>query len=705
MNLNIRRSSSCLLEKVRKHKFIALGCLVALVFFMAWLVWNDAKVRYEYLLSTVMYDRHMSPLSIAENGKGHYVHETKDIPDDFKKLLLRKEDRFFYYHPGINPISTIRAISNYVTKGRAGGSSTLSQQLAKNLLGTEIERNLWNKLIESFYAISIEIFTSKDEVLLMYANSVYLGNQVQGFDTASYAYFNKPLKETTHSEKISLLATLSYPSARNPWEKENVIFAQSLNDRLSPTETYITPETTNEYSFQSDSSFELKTSGVRCSETCTTTIDDTLTTKIREILDRHINEGISRNIRNGAVVVIDPRNEELLALVGSRNPEDYTNGNQINMAIEPRPIGSTIKPLIYAKGFEMGLRPYSIVEDREYKYPIATGFSLYPKNYDGQYRGAITLHEALSNSLNVPSVKTLEFIGLNNFYTFLSDELKFEPIQDYDSYQYGIALGGLEMDLMTLTHYFTLFPRKGSLAPLQILESQNNNFNLPPQSHIENETTVVPEEYIELVHVIISDRFTGVNQFGLKGNLNISHDDYGVKTGTSRDFHDSWVVGYTGDFVVGVWLGNSENEPLDQVSGSSGAGAVWHDVMEYLLSTDYNHKTGLEINSAKMLLVGDNSEWGLVSDNISDHQNLLIEDNLILSIHNGDVFELTENLTIPLRARNIADWNINGESYPPAQEISFTPKDAGVYEISAHDIGTGKREILQIEITQPEQLR
>lgn len=701
MDLHRRSWSSHLFARMRNHTYLSIACLLLAAFLGSWLVWRDAETRYQSLLSPVVYDRNGVPLSIAENSKGHYAHQIVTLPEDFKTLLIKKEDRFFRYHPGINLISTTRAVFHYITDGQAGGASTLTQQLAKNLLQTETERNLLNKVIESIYAVSIELFTSKEEILLMYANSAYLGNQLQGFDTASYAYFHKPLKETTHSEKISLLATLSYPSSRNPWEKRNLEYAIGLNNRIAPEHTFIAPEASNRYSLQSDSSFELRTAGVSCPDTCITSIDDSVTEAIRAILNRSISEGWARNVRNGAVVVIDPKTEELIAMVGSPNPNNTTSGNQINMAIEPRPIGSTVKPFIYAKGFEAGLRPYSIVEDREYKYPIATGFSLYPKNYDGQYRGAITLHEALSNSLNVPSVKTLEFIGLDNFYAFLNDDLKFEPIQDYSSYQYGIALGGLEMDLLTLTHYFTLFPRKGSLAPLRVLKTSNQNFNLPPQSHIEKETRVLSGEYIELVHAIISDRYTGVNQFGLEGNLNLTQDNYGVKTGTSRDFHDSWVIGYTGDFVVGVWLGNTENKPLDQVSGSSGAGAVWHDVMEYLLSTPYNKRTPLATDALERFSIDNNDEWGLGGDVVSDHQNLLLEDNLILSLHEGDVFELRRNLTIPLRARRLVSWSVNGRDYGTAQETNFTPDRAGTYEVTASD-SQGKREIIHVKVTEQE---
>lgn len=688
------------MKKLSSHKYSLafIAILILITVLVMWLLSKDADQKYDTLLSTVIYDRNGIPLSIKENSKGHYVNEIASVPEEFKKLLIAKEDRFFYYHPGINPVSSLRALYNYLTTDKAGGSSTLTQQLAKNLLRTESNRTIFNKIIEAAYSISIEVFSSKEEIIQRYANTVYLGNQVQGFGTASLAYFDKPFIDTTNNERLSLLATLSYPSTRNPWEKDNLEYAKSLHLRLTPEEIFLPPEVTSKYSFQSDSYFELKTAGVRCAETCATTIDDSITKTVREILDRYITAGRSQNIRNGAVVMIDAQNSELLSIIGSRDPSSATDGNQINMAIEPRPIGSTVKPFIYTKGFMEGLRPYTLVEDREYKYPISTGFSLYPKNYDGQYRGEVTLHSALSNSLNVPSVKVLEYIGLENFYAFLRNSLNFKPIQDYDSYQYGIALGGLEMDLLTLTHYFTMFTQKGYLSPIQILTNSNNNFDLPPQSDITIKKKVADESYIELVHAIISDRFTGVNQFGLEGNLNLTAADYGVKTGTSRDFHDSWVVGYTADFVVGVWIGNTENEALAQVSGSSGAGAVWHDVMEYLLTTSYNKKTKFKSDSIERYPIGNSDEWGLRGDTVADHRTLLQDNSLILSLHQGDTFELSENTSIPLKARKTVDWTINGENYNSSKETTFKPKSSGVFEITAYDTISKEREIITIQV-------
>ena len=679
---------------------VSIGSLCMLLV-SAWWLAADAQQRYATLLSPIVYDRYGIPMSISENSRGHYVLPHHGLPDTFTTHLILKEDRFFYYHVGINPLSTVRAISSYLMTGKAGGSSTITQQLAKIILGNESERTLSNKFVEALYAVSLELYLSKATLLDMYANTAYLGNQVQGFETASYAYFNKSLRDTTHSEQLSLLATLSYPDSRNPWETSNVVLAEALHNRISPQEVFIPPIITDKYRFQRDAWFELQTADIACRDTCATTIDESVTQAIRTIVNRHVQAGTTHGIRSGGVVVIDPTTSELIALIGSPNPRSTTPGNQVNMAILPRPIGSTIKPFIYGVGFMEGLRPYTLVEDREYKYPIATGFSLYPKNYDGLYRGEVTLHEALSNSLNVPTVKVLEYIGLSNFYHFLSEDLRFSPMQPYDSYQYGIALGGLEMDLLTLTHYFTLFPRGGTIAPLRILTSDDTNFDLPPQSMITESTRVLSAEAVALAEVILSDRFAGVNQFGLAGNLNLSQDNYAVKTGTSRDYHDSWVIGYTPDFVVGVWLGNTENEPMDQVSGSSGAGAVWHDVMEYLFTSPYNRHTPLSQPEIVRIPIAQSDEWGLRGDDVSHHQRLLSHDTLILSLHEGDVFALEPTLAIPLQARRLVTWSINGAYVDTTVSTTFTPTDIGRYEIMAYDEISNTREIITISVTIP----
>ncbi len=659
---------------------------------------RDAEKRYEELLSVVTYDRSGIPIRTEVNSKGHYALMGSTLPSLLRADLLAKEDAYFPYHPGVNPVSMVRAVYKKVTTGKGGGSSTITEQLAKNLLGTENNRTVRNKLRELFYIFGMELFMKKETILTMYGNTVYLGNQVQGFETGSQAYFGKSMDELTPFETSSLLATLSYPASRNPWREENEVYARTLYKKLHGTGEYVHPRVRDTFSMNNPLSFELSSLGMSCEKTCTTTLDTDLVSFVRNVIARIVEKEYERGVRNGAVVVIDPKRNELLAIVGTPDPTKDSDGGKINMALSPRPIGSTIKPFIYLTGFTKGLRPYTTVDDREYRYPIASGYSLYPKNFDGKYHGEVTLHYALANSLNVPSVKVLEYVGLPHFYSFLTTELGFIPLQPLQSYQYGIALGGLEMDLLTLTHYFSLFPREGTLAPLTLVSTTGGAVTLP-HARIQKETRVAEPNYTALVTKLLSDRLTGVEQFGLVSSLNLTLPAYAVKTGTSRDFHDSWVVGYTPDFVVGVWLGNSENTPLAQVSGQSGAGVVWHDVMEYLGDSPYFTGQGFEERSVALIEVNGTREWGLTSDVVPDHQNLLTDNRLITSPHEGDVFGLSSESRIPFTSRIPLVWFVNGTNVGEGTELTYTPLRAGTYEIEGRTLDdSNQREIISISV-------
>jgi len=406
------------------------------------------------------------------------------------------------------------------------------------------------------------------------------------------------------------------------------------------------------------------------------TIDKDLTTKIRKIIERNLEDLKPKNAKNGAAIVVKLPENEILALIGSPNPQSFGEGYQINMLQEPRPIGSTIKPFIYLKAFEKGLRPYTLIDDREYKYITAIGFPLYPKNFDYKYRGEVNLHYALSNSLNVPTVKVLEYVGLQDFYNFLEKDLEFKPIQDLDNYQLGIALGALEMNLLDLAHYFTIFSNDGILKELKIYK---NDETLAPDKRI------TEPEYIQLINKILNDRETGIEQFGLKSDLNLFQQNYALKTGTSRDFRDSWVIGYTPDFLVGVWLGNADNSPMDEVSGQVGAGRIWAEIMELLLNSKYNKKTPLNFDLIREFNYMGEIEYGLPNDNYQKCQNLLKgeDQSLILNPHDGDTFLLEENSKIILKAKENVKWFIDGKFLGEDKDIIFTPTEPGQYQIKA----------------------
>ncbi len=687
-----------ILQKMsRRNLFILLYICFGTYYLALFSANTELMMQYQALESVTVQDRNGQIISITPNSKGEYTSYLSNLPARFKKLLVTKEDRFFYFHSGYNPASIARALSRLLFYKSPRGSSTITEQLAKNLLANEQNRNLVNKFKELFYAIALEKFHSKKEILLMYANSVYMGSNIQGFEQASLNYFDKKLSNLNDSEIVSLLATLASPNASNPRKIANEKIAQKLATKLGVHFEGVTSVSLANKFFlnKSKTSFELETLGVRCEASCATTLDVQLNEKIREILKRNIEAIHASGARNGAIIVLKEPENELLAIVGSVTPENPNEGQNINMAIEPRPIGSTAKPFIYAKAFEMGLRPYTEVVDREYKYGIATGYSLYPKNYDGLYHGTVTLHESLSNSYNVPTVKTLEYVGLSEFYNFLEHKLNFKPLRNLDSYQYGIALGGLEMDTLTLAEFYSIFPARGVLKPLTLYKNSVSNFEVPMSRVIANQK-VIDSKYIELVTRILNDRKTGVEQFGLASSLNLTQDNYAVKTGTSRNYHDSWTVGYTPDYVVVVWLGNAENEPLKRVSGQSGAGQIWNEVMELLGTTEYNKKTPFSWTETKEFLIDGSLDFGLPDDQVNEKKFILREKSLITSPHDGDVILIKQGNGLKLKASTEAVWFVDGKYIGRGILQNFIPMEPGEYTIKAEN--TSKSESIKISV-------
>ena len=676
------------LKNLSPRKCLAVAGLALLIAFISFLgmgfyLQNQLKEIYEKQSSQVFQDRKGEIIFIQPNEKGYWAQYLNRIPPQFKKLLIQKEDKYFYYHFGFNPWSIFQASLGYIGLGPKRASSTISQQLVKILLGKELERNLKNKIIEALYTLSLELYQSKETILKMYVNSIYFGNQVQGLLEASQFYFNLPPELLSEAQIIQLLATISSPTEHNPANPQNKKLAFALAQKLGLdtknlvfTDAQEVKKNMSKHNHFGPAFFEIHSLfPEKKLLNSPLTLDQDLTKKIREITKRNIEELKRKNVKHGAVIVIKLPENEVLALVGSPNPSSFEKGYQINMLKEPRPIGSTIKPFIYLKAFEKGLRPYTLVEDREYKYITAIGFPLYPKNFDYKYRGEVSLHYALSNSLNVPAVKVLEYIGLENFYNFLEKDLEFQPLQELENYQLGIALGGLEMNLLDLARYFTIFPNKGVLKNLKYTFANHKNFH----------KIVAEEKYIQLINKILSDRKTGIEQFGLKSELNLFQQNYALKTGTSRDFQDSWVIGYTPDFLVGVWVGNPDVSSMDEVTGQLGAGRIWSETMELLLNSKYNKKTPFDFSLLKEFYKAGGVEYGLAEDNYEETLEILKSNALILNPHEGDIFLLEKRTQIILEAKENVQWFINGKFFSQGQAVIFQPQTSGQYQIRAEN--------------------
>ncbi|MDR3642769.1 MAG: transglycosylase domain-containing protein [Candidatus Doudnabacteria bacterium] len=692
----------------KKQKYWAVSGLILIGLFCAWQTLStklNSRLQADYIIlnSRVVYDRTGTIIEVNPNSRGNYDQFTEAIPPRVAQLLLKKEDRFFYLHPGFNPLSLARDFYSYLITGRRAGSSTITQQLVKTLLANENQRSWKNKITELIYTEALEWNNSKKSILTMYLNSAYFGSQSEGLKQASLDNFGSPPETLNDAQILSLLAALNSPSQNQPGTATNIKYAKNLANkfRLSINDSdwmNLSPALAEKSSRSSNAAFEVNSLNLNCPVNCQTTLDAGLTQNIRAILKRDLTSQALDTAENGAVVVIKLPENQILSIVGSPDPSSPGEGMQLDMAVKPRPIGSTSKPFIYMNAFEEGARPFSLVDDTEMKYELASGFDFFPKNFDGQYRGLVTLHQALDNSLNIPSVQVLEFVGLDHFYKFMYDQMGFTPLQPLESYELGIALGGLESDLLTLSNYFTIFPNQGVLKPLTLYQETLSPYYKDPMAKLITEPKQVGQEpMVELVNRVLNDRDTGVNQFGIESSLNLPYTNYGVKTGTSRDYHDSWTMGYTPDFLVGVWVGNSNNTAMRQITGLAGAAKVWHEVMQVMYNSEYNKNTPFNFSKIREIQSGNTLDFGLDGDDYNTIRNIMLKNNLILSPHQDDKYLLLPGTTIPLSASQEVTWSVNGQFFAKSQKSFWPPPSPGTYTISAES-SDGKTEQVTINI-------
>jgi len=678
-------------------------CAALLVIFL-WTgkVSDTLHAAYQSEISTQIFDRNGELLQILPNPKGQYMTPGTSTPR-VRELTVLKEDRFFYYHLGINPFSIVRSLVHSIIYGEHTGGSTITQQLVKNLLHHENDRTVLNKLIELFYAVSLELHTSKSEILTMYLSSAYFGEQIEGIEGASQYYFGKGTAELTDGEIVRLLALLSAPSFE-PDSAGNTKRATNLGKRLGVEEIskYTDVPKAVRGIKKDPAMFELTPllPPHGCDPVCTLSVDRELTATIREIMRDRLGTKQFDSVANAAVAVIklgkNGASNSILALVGSPNPYGASDGNQINMALSPRPIGSTWKPFIYGKAIEKGARPYSIIDDTEYRYEIGTGYAFYPKNYDGIYRGDVTLHYALSNSLNVPAVRALQFDGIDAFGAFMQDSLGLIPRQSLDTYQLSIALGGLEMNPLLLANYFTVFPQNGILAPLELVKGKPTEV---PMSTLTTEPRrIFHATTTEIINKMLRDRLMGVEQFGLESNLNLPFTEYAVKTGTSYDYHDSWTVGYTPDVVVVVWIGNSNNKPMDLLTGARGAGKIWHDVMTLLNARGDIVPQNFDEHSIVSVQTKEGMSFGLREDDVERSRLVMKGNDVVLEPHDQDVLLYQADMSVPLRASRPLIWKIDGKILGEGEEVRFSPREPGEYIIDAHEKGGSKVATLHLHV-------
>ncbi len=533
------------------------------------------------------------------------------IPACIKQATVAVEDASFYQNPGIDLRGLLRALWLDVRAHRVvAGGSTITQQLARNLLLPPQERHrrtLRRKLRETLLAWRLTRRLSKDQILTLYLNTTYYGGFAYGIEAAAQTFFGKPASQLTLPECALLAGLPQAPSAYDPLRHPNAARRrQKVVLDLMVKQGFITPAERDRalsvpLTFNStpyplhaphfvwmvlQRIHTLQAKGRLPADeplVVHTTLDLDIQALAESAVRRHL-QALQRrdlNVNDAAVVVLDAHTGALRALVGSADYTDPAIRGAVNMAVIPRPTGSAFKPFIYAAALDPHQpEPWTeatVLWDVPTVFRTRDGKPYTPENYDRRYHGPVTMRQALASSLNIPAVKALAHVGLPTILD-IAQQLGITSLENAERYDLSLALGGGEVSLLELSGAYDAFV-EGIFHPgwwLYEVQDQQNTLHyhpLPPAPRRVWDTRVA-----WLISDILSDDTARALGFPRHTSLEVGFPA-AVKTGTSSAFHDNWTVGYTTDWVVGVWVGNADFQAMHGVDGLTGAAPIWHDIL------------------------------------------------------------------------------------------------------------------------------
>ncbi len=607
--------------------FVGIGFvlfLAVIVYFFTQVPSPEQLQSRDVAEATKIYDRNGELLYDIFDNQNRTPVKLSDIPDVVKKATIAIEDKDFYKHGGFDVTGILRSAVKLVIYRRVeGGGSTLTQQLVKNALLTS-DVSIIRKIKELILAIQVERAYTKDEILEMYLNEIPYGGTAYGIESAANLYFGKHSNELTLAEASLLAGLPQSPSRYSPYgthpelarDRQEEVLRRMVEDGYITHDqaeeakksqlTYRTSQ--NEIGFKAPhfvlyvkeklieqyGEAKVGKGGLRV----TTTLDYKLQQQVEKIVKEEIDKINSKQVGNGAAVVIDPRNGQILAMAGSKDyfgksmPEGCNEGSNcvfegnVNVAIRERQPGSSTKPITYAVGLQKNYTAASPFMDVRTEFPGGAGLPSYnPVNYDGQFHGPVQMRYALGNSFNIPAVKMLALVGVKNAMDlgFKMGLTTWEPTADnISNVGLSLVLGGREVRLLDLTSSYTVFANGGrKLDPISIMKVEDPKGKSLYEAHDSEGTRVLDEGISFIISNILSDNGARSQAFGSNSVLNVPGKTVSVKTGTTDQKRDNWTVGYTPSLTVGVWVGNNDNEVLDPkiASGITGASPIWQKIM------------------------------------------------------------------------------------------------------------------------------
>lgn len=545
------------------------------------------QVKEEYRASDILVLDHggqlLQRVRIDYQGRrGDWV-ALKDISPALQNAVILSEDRRFYSHAGVDWQAMASAAWDNLAGHRQRGASTLSMQLAAlvdaRFHRTAGGRSLSDKIDQAFAARSLERGWTKPEILEAYLNLVSFRGEVAGVDALARVLFQKHVSGLDAREAALAAALLRGPNAsratltrracgllktmgrRHECEGLDDFIYRSLLRKSAPRadRADLAPHLAQWVLTHVDTK-----PGIAIS----TSVDAPLQRFVLGSMDRHIRALQSSNVRDAAVVVLDNASGQVLAYVGSSG--SLSAASRVDHARALRQAGSTLKPFLYAQAIEQErLTPVSLLSDGPLNLPTGNGLYI-PQNYDRNYSGWVSVRTALASSLNIPAVRTLVMVTVDAFARRLVQlGLPLDRTGDY--YGYSLALGSADVTLLSLTNAYRALANQGRYSPVRFLAATKTT--APKQ--------IMSPEASWIVGDILADRHARARTFGFDSPLTTSFWT-AVKTGTSKDMRDNWCIGWSQRYTVGVWVGNSGGASMRDVSGVSGAGPLWHEIMNYL---------------------------------------------------------------------------------------------------------------------------
>ena len=563
--------------------------------------------------STKIYDRTGEILlfDIHKNIKRTII-PFEDISRHIKNAAVAIEDAEFYEHRGIKPKAILRAILvNIGALGYSQGGSTITQQVVKNSILTS-EKKIARKLKEWVLALKLEQELSKESILELYLNESPYGGNLYGIKEASKAFFGKEVSDLTLTESAYLAALPQAPTYYSPYgnhrdkldERKNLVLSKMYENKFI-TQDEFERALSEEVIFRPQANVGIQAPhfvifireyleekyGKRAIEErgfkVITTLDYELQQKAEKIVSRFALENVEKfNAENAALIAIDPKTGQILTMVGSRNYFDEDIDGNFNVTLAHRQPGSAFKPFVYATAFNRGYTTETVIFDLKTQFSTTCEFddlTLFdncyaPGNYDNIFRGPVTFREALAQSINVPSVKVLYLAGLaDSLQTARS--MGIQSLSDAGQYGLTLVLGGGEVSLFDITSAYGTFANEGVRNPTTgILRIEDSTGNVI-EEFTPSPLNVLPEQTALRITDILSDNEARTPAFGNRSFLYFDNRDVAVKTGTTNDYRDAWIIGYTPNIAVGAWAGNNDNTPMEKKVAGFIIAPLWNAFM------------------------------------------------------------------------------------------------------------------------------